>query len=178
MGLLCTFELSWKCVASSSCSCLQQRRLWFRLHHTLNVSSIVQSPIFDACSWLLCHSYSLSLRTSISRRSAKRSDSGTEVAIKKIKHMCESISDAKHTVREIRLMRYLGRHENIISLKDLVVRDRYVSHAAKQPLPRVPSTAARPLAHCRSGCALYLSASIICTNCFSPVRFAGTTSCT
>ena len=53
------------------------------------------------------------------------------MAIKKIKHMCESISDAKHTVREIRLMRYLGRHENIISLKDLVVRDRYVSHAAR-----------------------------------------------
>ncbi|CAE7565021.1 erkA [Symbiodinium sp. KB8] len=56
--------------------------------------------------------------------SARRKDSGSEVAIKKIKHMCDSASDAKHTLREIRLMRYLGRHENIVSLKDLVVRDR------------------------------------------------------
>ncbi len=35
--------------------------------------------------------------------------------------MCSSIVDGKHTLREARLLRYLGKHPNIISLKDLIV---------------------------------------------------------
>jgi serine/threonine protein kinase len=45
--------------------------------------------------------------------------SNTKIAIKKITPMATSESDAKHTLREIRLMRYLGVHRNIIGLKDL-----------------------------------------------------------
>lgn len=45
------------------------------------------------------------------------------VAIKKITSMCKYVTDAKHVLREIRLMRYMGRHENIVSLYDLYVRD-------------------------------------------------------
>ena len=35
--------------------------------------------------------------------------------------MCATTVDGKHTLREVRLMRYLGKHPNIISLKDLCV---------------------------------------------------------
>ena len=35
------------------------------------------------------------------------------MAIKKITPMSASVIDAKHTLREIRLLRYLGRHENV-----------------------------------------------------------------
>ena len=52
---------------------------------------------------------------------AKNKETGTKVAIKKITPMCATAVDGKHTLREIRLMRHLGRHPNIISLKDLVV---------------------------------------------------------
>lgn len=52
---------------------------------------------------------------------AKNKDTGAKVAIKKITPMCSTAVDGKHTLREIRLMRHLGRHPNIISLKDLVV---------------------------------------------------------
>jgi serine/threonine protein kinase len=52
---------------------------------------------------------------------AKNKDTGAKVAIKKITPMCSTSVDGKHTLREIRLMRHLGRHPNIISLKDLCV---------------------------------------------------------
>ena len=45
------------------------------------------------------------------------------VAIKKITPISKHYSDAKHVLREIRLMRHLGVHANIISLLDLHVRD-------------------------------------------------------
>ncbi len=48
---------------------------------------------------------------------------GKRVAIKKITPMARTELDAKHVLREIRLMRFMGRHENIISLEDLMVRD-------------------------------------------------------
>jgi serine/threonine protein kinase len=35
--------------------------------------------------------------------------------------MCSSVTDGKHTLREIRLMRYLGKHPNIIALRDISV---------------------------------------------------------
>lgn len=43
------------------------------------------------------------------------------VAIKKISPMAKHTIDAKHILREIRIMRYMGRHENIITLEDLIV---------------------------------------------------------
>eukprot|EP01041_Mallomonas_annulata_P002298 gene2298-4469_t len=45
------------------------------------------------------------------------------VAIKKITPMTKHTSDAKHVIREIRLMRHMGKHENIVSLDDLIVRE-------------------------------------------------------
>ena len=45
------------------------------------------------------------------------------VAIKKITPMTRSVDDAKHVLREIRLMRHLGRHENIVTLVNLSVRE-------------------------------------------------------
>ena len=45
------------------------------------------------------------------------------VAIKKITPISKHLSDAKHVLREIRLMRHLGKHENVVSLEDLVVRE-------------------------------------------------------
>jgi len=42
-----------------------------------------------------------------------------KVAIKKIEPMCEDIWDAKHTLRELRLMRLLDYHPNVISLVSL-----------------------------------------------------------
>ncbi|OQR96263.1 mitogen-activated protein kinase [Achlya hypogyna] len=44
-----------------------------------------------------------------------------KLAIKKITPMAGDEWDATHTLREIRLMRCLGEHENIISLKDLTM---------------------------------------------------------
>jgi serine/threonine protein kinase len=35
--------------------------------------------------------------------------------------MCATAEHGKHTLREIRMMRWLGKHPNIISLKDLCV---------------------------------------------------------
>lgn len=46
-----------------------------------------------------------------------------KVAIKKITNVTKHIYDAKHVLREIRLMRYFGQHENIISLLDLYLRE-------------------------------------------------------
>jgi mitogen-activated protein kinase 1/3 len=42
-----------------------------------------------------------------------------KVAIKKISPMCEDVWDAKHTLRELRLMRLLDYHPNVISLVGL-----------------------------------------------------------
>ncbi|CAM9865710.1 unnamed protein product, partial [Sphacelaria rigidula] len=41
------------------------------------------------------------------------------VAIKKISPMAAQSIDAKHVLREVRIMRYLGTHENIVTLEDL-----------------------------------------------------------
>jgi serine/threonine protein kinase len=48
---------------------------------------------------------------------------GKKVAIKKITPMARHVNDAKHVLREIRLMRHMGLHENIITLEQLVVRE-------------------------------------------------------
>jgi serine/threonine protein kinase len=52
-------------------------------------------------------------------------DAKTEkkVAIKKITPVVKHTEDAKHVLREIRLMRYLGIHENIVTLEDLHIRE-------------------------------------------------------
>ena len=55
--------------------------------------------------------------------SALDSVSGKKIAIKKITPMAKHITDAKHVLREIRLMRHMGKHENIITMEDLVVRE-------------------------------------------------------
>lgn len=55
--------------------------------------------------------------------SAYSSLAGKKVAIKKITPMAKHIVDAKHVLREIRLMRHMGKHENIISLEDLIVKE-------------------------------------------------------
>jgi serine/threonine protein kinase len=44
-------------------------------------------------------------------------------AIKKISQMAAHTVDAKHVLREIRLLRFLGAHENIIKLEDLIVHE-------------------------------------------------------
>lgn len=46
------------------------------------------------------------------------------VAIKKITPMAKHTVDAKHILREVRIMRYMGRHENIVTLNDLHVREQ------------------------------------------------------
>jgi len=44
---------------------------------------------------------------------------GRQVAIKMITPMAAHTADAKHVLREVRLMRFLSRHPNIISMYDL-----------------------------------------------------------
>ena len=51
----------------------------------------------------------------------KNVQTGSKVAVKKIVPMCASTTDGKHTLRELKLCRYLGKHPNIIALKDVVV---------------------------------------------------------
>ncbi|ETM56734.1 CMGC/MAPK protein kinase [Phytophthora nicotianae] len=51
--------------------------------------------------------------------SVRNTETDEKLAIKKITPMAGDEWDATHTLREIRLMRCLGAHENIISLKDL-----------------------------------------------------------
>ena len=46
-----------------------------------------------------------------------------KVAIKRIKPYCGDEWEARHTLREIRLMRLLGVHPNIITLTNLWTRD-------------------------------------------------------
>ncbi|GMI13218.1 hypothetical protein TrVE_jg11028 [Triparma verrucosa] len=50
---------------------------------------------------------------------AQNTHTKEKVAIKKIKPMCSDVWDAKHTLRELRLMRLLEHHPNVISLRDL-----------------------------------------------------------
>ncbi|CAI5727158.1 unnamed protein product [Peronospora destructor] len=51
--------------------------------------------------------------------SVRNTQTNEKLAIKKITPMADDEWDATHTLREIRLLRWLGVHENIISLKDL-----------------------------------------------------------
>lgn len=51
--------------------------------------------------------------------SVQNTETNEKLAIKKIKPMAGDEWDATHTLREIRLMKELGSHENIIKLKDL-----------------------------------------------------------
>lgn len=53
--------------------------------------------------------------------STRDSQTGNKVAIKKICPMAKSVYDAKHTLREIRLLRHCGQHPNIITLVDLML---------------------------------------------------------
>ncbi len=52
---------------------------------------------------------------------AQNSWNKERVAIKKISPMCEDQWDAKHTLRELRIMRLMEHHPNVISLRDLSV---------------------------------------------------------
>ena len=56
--------------------------------------------------------------------SADDASRGRRVAIKRISPMAKHTIDAKHILREVRIMRYMGRHENIITLEDLIVREK------------------------------------------------------
>ena len=51
--------------------------------------------------------------------SAEDASRGPKVAIKKITPMAKHTNDAKHVLREVRLMRYLSAHPNIITMFDL-----------------------------------------------------------
>ena len=51
--------------------------------------------------------------------SAKNNETGDRVAIKKITNAFENTTDARRTLREIRLLRHLF-HENIIAVKDIM----------------------------------------------------------
>ncbi|CAM9882429.1 unnamed protein product, partial [Scytosiphon promiscuus] len=50
---------------------------------------------------------------------------GKRVAIKKVYPMSRDVVSAKHALREIRLMRYLEPHPNIISLEDLLINQQH-----------------------------------------------------
>lgn len=58
--------------------------------------------------------------------SAKNTVTGDKVAIKKIGNAFENLTDARRTLREIKLLRHL-RHENIIGVRDIMRanRDRF-----------------------------------------------------
>lgn len=49
--------------------------------------------------------------------------SSNQVAIKKISPMAKSVYDAKHTLREVRLLRHCGQHPNVITLLDLMLSE-------------------------------------------------------
>lgn len=51
--------------------------------------------------------------------SAKNMSSGEKIAIKKIGNAFENLTDARRTLREIKLLRHL-KHENIIAVKDIM----------------------------------------------------------
>lgn len=48
---------------------------------------------------------------------------GRKVAIKKITPVSKNAMDVKHVLREIKLMRHMGKHENVITLEDLILRE-------------------------------------------------------
>ena len=52
--------------------------------------------------------------------SAKDMEKGEKCAIKKINSAFDNIMDARRTLREIKILQHLGKHENIIELKDLM----------------------------------------------------------
>jgi serine/threonine protein kinase len=54
---------------------------------------------------------------------AKDASRNMSVAIKKITPMAKTVVDAKHVLREVRIMRHMGKHENIITIEDIVVRE-------------------------------------------------------
>mmetsp|Transcript_19953 Transcript_19953/g.43666 ORF Transcript_19953/g.43666 Transcript_19953/m.43666 type:complete len:378 (-) Transcript_19953:354-1487(-) len=51
--------------------------------------------------------------------SARNTDTGEKCAIKKITNAFDNVTDARRTLREIKLLRHLS-HENIISVKDIM----------------------------------------------------------
>eukprot|EP00879_Flechtneria_rotunda_P012968 GHRR01013541.1.p1 GENE.GHRR01013541.1~~GHRR01013541.1.p1 ORF type:complete len:166 (-),score=48.27 GHRR01013541.1:630-1127(-) len=51
--------------------------------------------------------------------SAKNAQTGEKVAIKKIGNAFDNLTDARRTLREIKLLRHL-RHENIIAVRDIM----------------------------------------------------------
>jgi serine/threonine protein kinase len=51
--------------------------------------------------------------------SAKNSQTGEKVAIKKITNAFENLVDARRTLREMKLLRYL-QHENVIAVRDIL----------------------------------------------------------
>lgn len=51
--------------------------------------------------------------------SARNTETGEKIAIKKISNAFENATDARRTLREIRLLRHLY-HENIIAVKDIM----------------------------------------------------------
>lgn len=55
----------------------------------------------------------------LSTRSAKNEETQEKVAIKKISNAFDNATDARRTLREIKLLRHL-RHENIVALKDIL----------------------------------------------------------
>lgn len=54
---------------------------------------------------------------------AKDTAKNMPVAIKKITPMAKTVVDAKHVLREVRIMRHMGKHENIITIEDIFVRE-------------------------------------------------------
>ena len=55
--------------------------------------------------------------------SALNAKEGRRVAIKRISPISQNASDAKHVLRELRLVRHLGQHPNVITLLDCFVRE-------------------------------------------------------
>ena len=55
--------------------------------------------------------------------SAHDNKQNERIAIKKITPIFRDIDDAKHVIREIRLMKHMGKHDNIITLHDLIIRE-------------------------------------------------------
>lgn len=52
--------------------------------------------------------------------SATDSVTGRKVAIKRISRVFQNAIDAKRIVREVKIMRFLGEHDNIVQLYDLM----------------------------------------------------------
>lgn len=89
-----------------------------------------------ACSCFLCSPHDTARRLLLFQAigkgaygvvcSAKNTVTGEKVAIKKIGNAFENLTDARRTLREIKLLRHL-RHENIIGVRDIMKasRDRF-----------------------------------------------------